>query len=32
MFGYSTAYDDTVKKILKPDIRIPRAPSKKEVK
>jgi hypothetical protein len=33
MFGYTTAYDDTIKKILSPDIRIPRpATTKKEVK
>ena len=31
MFGYTTAYDDTIKKILSPDIRIPRPVNKKEV-
>jgi len=31
LFGYSTACDETIKKILKPEIRIPRQMGKKEV-
>lgn len=31
LFGYSTACDETIKKILKPEIRIPRQIGKKEV-